>query len=308
MNYFYRLFTSSFTSLEKISLGQGDPVIRIKGLQRQNNQNEISLESSFYSHSNEETHIQLSQLPSQLVIRGCQSVTIGGMYKRLLKRCLNSIIASLKSLYKTSTYNSSMISSLTTIKQDEIICSIGCGISELIWSIFMEEIANHLQNSSSSTIIDIQKLSKPFEKLIFTYLESITKLLPKNNSPDIQASNLLSLIQCCRYISNSYLQIPLLTLQNSSQATIHYGRNLSPQRALLIWKDNLKQVLYQERNEISDNQLQLLLIPFLVEDLHPSRDIREVYYLADCFFNCNILLTLSFYVILLLIIIHLFIC
>jgi hypothetical protein len=202
-----RRLGSSFKYLEKISLGRGDPLLRLIG---------------------QSSAAPLLLYPRQLVLRGCTSVVIGGMYKRLLRRSLVAITATLS----VGKYSSET-------ERYEIVCSAGCGVSELLWAIVCEEIANSF-SSQRSVQSDPQN---PFSILIAAIQSKVQEHLGKVSSAKNLPLLLSSLLRLCRHLSESYLQIPSLLVSNH-QRSQGVG-SFHVQRDLLLWKQNLKSRLGQ---------------------------------------------------------------
>lgn len=179
------------------------------------------------------------------MIRGCSSVTIGGMYKRLLRRCLTSMIASLNSGgYASTPTNPSPegCPSKETFKPPyEVLCCAGCGISELAWSIVFEEIGVSIVSPSSASCRS-QVISNPLTELIATVAQKLKASLSKITSENGQS---LSLASLCHQISQSYLEIPLLLLANQHRVNFPAAIASFPvRRELLLWKENLKGILF----------------------------------------------------------------
>jgi hypothetical protein len=205
-----RRLCSSFKYLEKISLGRGDPLLRVIG------------DPPSGGAPGRQIH------PRQLVLRGCTSVVIGGMYRRLLKRCLAAITSALEAgKYSNAT------------GQYEIICCAGCGVSELLWAILCEEISNTLspppQQSTQSHRQDL------FSILIITIRSSIQERLQRVASVKNLPLVLSSLKSLCRQLSETYLHIPSLLLSNH-QRSQGVG-SFRVRRDLLLWKETLKRRL-----------------------------------------------------------------
>jgi hypothetical protein len=216
-----RLIVSSFQYLEKISLGRGDPILRLVG-------------GSKVSRRSTE--------PTQLVIRGCSSVTVGGMYKRLLRRCLTSLTAALNS-GRYAPQDSSPDGSPSGQNSRgpyEVLCCAGCGISELAWAILFEEIVISLASPSTAS----RGNSNPFSELIAAVAQKLeaglSRIAPGNgHSHLLQSSSLATL---CHHLSQSYLEIPTLLLSNQHRA----GKSFPVKRELLLWKQNLRGILFGE--------------------------------------------------------------
>jgi hypothetical protein len=192
---------SSFQYLEKISLGRGDPILRLVG--------------------GSKVSRRATTEPAQLVIRGCSSVTIGGMYKRALN-CGRSVPTDRSADGNSSCY--------------EVLCCVGCGVSELAWAILWEDIAISLASFPSSSLALPQRNSDPFSQLII----AVTQNLVSGNG---QGSHLLpssSLATLCHNLSQSYLEIPTLLLSNHLSS----ASSFSVKRELLLWKQTLRDVLF----------------------------------------------------------------
>lgn len=190
-------------TIEKISLGRGDPILRMIG---------------------KEIPSPISILPTQLVIRGCSSISIGGVYRRLLKRCLTSILATVRS----SQWN-------TETNQQEVSCCVGCGASELFWAIMWDEIGKAITHSSYPNEHHSSSPFHHFISLFHNYVSQYTSIVSPNG-----------LTTVCQQLSSSYLQIPRILLTNYHQ---HFSSasTFSINRELLLWKEKFKYFLMERK-------------------------------------------------------------
>ena len=228
--------------VERVSMGFGasDAMLRLHGLRNS--------ESS-------------QKRVRQIVIRGCGSPIVTGIYRRLLKRSIR-VIQSFQ------------------MHNDVVYGLPGCGINEMNWSIVWEEISNILEGSSEcllkvrngESLAPMQKLSLVICRLILRRYDANDALSEDKCSismisgidrikSQMDVYTLQSIIQICASLSEAYLAVPELLVRNRGAMSSSQISHSEEKRVVLWWKKHTTSVnfghIYQQNGcslqSIKDN-------------------------------------------------------
>jgi hypothetical protein len=260
--------SGKFRGIERISMGHGagQNFLRISGVVKRGDAGERPGEGTGDRvGESTEGRTPMCNVIRQVVVRGCGSPVITGMYRRLLKRCLKVIQS-------------------FCLHEPDVYALPGCGISDIIWSVIWEEVAGILDdrvvsksgvrnNETSRRITPLQSISLkicffllcrydsgriqvecPGENMIISEIDRMKK--------ELNWSALYSLVELANAISKAYLSVPLLLVKNRMSSLTTQPNNLKTSievnRMVYLWKKHSTSVF--TGNIYNKNKNELLSI------------------------------------------------
>ena len=166
------------------------------------------------------------KLPLQLVMRGCLSVHVRGIYRRLVTRCLVAV----RCAYRECAGQ----------KEDGgIVCAMGGGSNEMGWSILWDDISNAIDSlNKSQRDISTPSHTSPFTALSHQLAADMlrTELCRGDGAPPVL------LVEMCRLLAKAYQSVANVLVANR-MAAAHSPKSgvmdRGVQRLSLIWRTRL---------------------------------------------------------------------